>query len=320
MGSSLATLASRPGRRAAATLAVLLLLSACQADAGAPEEPVEGLLVLTTGDAAGLEVLATAPDGAVAIGLPLPADGASWVSAGRGGILVASTTDGQLATSDPVDPRGSAVDVASLEWRPVETKDASGGAVQQSAWFPTWDPGGRRFAALGGDLLGGGEMTLLVIDPTEGALAMLPLRQPLPAAAPIWLDASRVALVSRASEEPGALVIDTGNGKIAKGPSGARRLAASADGSVVATSEGSGDPIVLRSAKGWLADDGTTIGSVEMPEGFSEAAALALDATGRRLAIVWQRDDGTTECHVHDGNDGWRRVLKHSGNVIAWLR
>ena len=58
MGISLATLASRPGRRAAATLAVLLLLSACRADAGAAEQPAEGLLVLTGGDAAELAVLA----------------------------------------------------------------------------------------------------------------------------------------------------------------------------------------------------------------------------------------------------------------------
>ena len=36
------------------------------------------------------------------------------------------------------------------------------------ASFPTWDPGGRRFAALGGDLAGGGDMHLLLVDPGEG--------------------------------------------------------------------------------------------------------------------------------------------------------
>ena len=89
---------------------------------------------------------------------------------------------------------------------------------------------------------------------------------------------------------------------------------------MIATSAGPGAPVVLRSTKGWLTDDGTSIGSVEVPEGFVEATALALDATGRRLAIVWLHEDGTTQCDVHDGDDGWRRVLSHTGNVAAWLR
>lgn len=322
MGIPLATPASRPGRRAAVALALLLLLTACQVDAGSAERPAEGLLALSTGESASLDVLAAEPDsdGAVAIGLPLPADGANWVSAGRGGILVAGTADGQLVTSDPVDPRGTAVDVAGLEWRPVKAKDESGASVPSPAWFPTWDPSGRRFVALGGDLPGGGDLTLLLIDPTEGTLATLPLKQTLPTAPPVWLDANRLALVSGSSDEPTALVVDTATGKISKGPTGEQRLATSADGSVIATSAGRGEPIVLRSSKGWLADDGTTIGSVEVPDGFTEATALALDATGRRLAIVWAGADGARRCDVHDGTDGWRRVLTHSATAVAWLR
>lgn len=322
MGFPLATPASRPDRRAAAVLGLLVLLVACQADAGAAERPAEGLLALSTGDAASLDVLAAEPDsdGAVAIGLPLPADGARWVSAGRGGILVASTAEGQLVTSDPVDPRGSAVDVAGLGWRPVKAKDESGASVPTPAWFPAWDPGGRRFAALGGDLTGGGDVTLLLIEPTEGTLVTLPLKRAVSAGPAVWLDANRVALVSGSSGEPTALVVDTANGKISKGPTGEHHLATSADGSVIATSAGPGEPIVLRSSKGWLADDGTTIGSVEVPKGFVEATALALDATGRRLAIVWAREDGSRQCDVHDGNDGWRRVLSHPATAVGWLR
>jgi hypothetical protein len=89
---------------------------------------------------------------------------------------------------------------------------------------------------------------------------------------------------------------------------------------VIATSAGPGAPVVLRSTKGWLADDGTSIGSVEVPKGFREATAVALDATGQRLAIVWLHDDGTTQCDVHDGEDGWRRVLSHEATAAAWLR
>jgi hypothetical protein len=319
MGISLATPASRPGRRAAATLAVLLLLSACQADAGAAEQPADGLLVLSTNEPRSLDVLASKSesDAAVAIGLPLPDDGASSISAGRGGILVATTSDGRLVTSDPVDPRGSAVDVASLEWRRVQAKDESGESLPPRIWSATWDPSGRRFAAFSGDR---GDYKLLLVDPTEGKLTIIPLNMALRADAPAWLDEDRIALLQGHPRAPASSVLDTTDGKIAKGPAGELHLATSGDGTVVATSAGPGKPVVLRSSKGWLDDDGTSIGSVDVPEGFSEAARLALDATGRRLAIVWLREDGTTECHVHDGADGWRRVLTTRGGAVAWLR
>jgi hypothetical protein len=319
MGIPLATPASRPGRRAAAILAVLLLLSACQADAGTPEQPADGLLVLSTEEPRSLDVLATksGSDGAVSIGLPLPEDGANWISAGRGGVLVATTSDGRLVTSDPVDPHGSAVDVASLEWRRVQAKDESGASLPPGIWSATWDPSGRRFAAFSGDR---GDYKLLLVDPTESKLTIIPLNMALRADAPAWLDDDRIALLQGHHRAPASSVVDTTDAKIRKGPSGELRLASSADGTVVATSAGAGKPVILRSAEGWLDDDGTSIGSVDVPEGFTEATGLALDATGRRLAIVWVREDGTTECHVHDGTDGWRRVLSHPATAVAWLR
>ena len=319
MGISLATPASRPGRRAAATFAVLLLLAGCQADAGAAEQPADGLLVLSLDGPGSLDVLATRPesDDAVAIELPLPEDGATSISAGRGGILVATTSDGRLVTSDPVDPHGSAIDVASLEWRRVQPKDESGASLPPRIWSATWDPSGRRFAALSGDR---GDQRLLLVDPAEGKLRIVSLDLALLGDAAAWLDDDRLALVHGSAQDPASSVLDTTDAKVAKGPSGERHLATSADGRVVATTAGPGTPVVLRSSKGWLDDDGTSIGAVEVPDGFSEATRLALDATGRRLAIVWLREDGTTESHVHDGTDGWRRVLTTRGGAVAWLR
>jgi hypothetical protein len=318
MGIPLATLASRPGRRAAATLAVLLLVTGCEAAAGGPEQRSEGLLTLSTTAGARFEVTASGPDGTVAIGLPLPEDGATWISAGLKGVLVGSTDDGQLVTSDPVDPRGSAVDVAGLDWRPVKATTDSGESLP-AAWFPTWDPKGERIAALGGGAADGGAETLLIVDPGGGKVATVALKQAV-TGPPAWLDSNRIALPAGSAEGPRSILVDTASGKVSKGPPGERRLATSADGAVIATSAGRGAPVVLRSTKGWLTDDGTSIGSVEVPEGFLEATNLALDATGRRLAIIWLHESGTTQCDVHDGDDGWRRVLSHSGNVAAWLR
>ena len=319
MGSPLATLASRPGRRGAAALGLLLLLVGCEAAAGGPERRSEGLLTLSTGDRALLEVIATAPDGAVAIGLPLPDDGATWISAGPDGVLVASTSDGRLATSDPVDPRGSAVALAGLAWEPVEATMESGGSLPRPASFPTWDPEGKRIAALGGDIADGAAMTLLLVEPGDGRVTTIAPKEAV-TGPPAWLDSTRVALPTGSAADPTSIVVDTTSGKVTKGPPGERRLATSADGAVIATSAGPGAPVVLRSTNGWLADDGTSIGSVEVPKGFVEATALALDATGRRLAIVWRHEDGSTQCDVHDGEDGWRRVLGHGGTVAAWLR
>jgi hypothetical protein len=327
MGTPLATLASRPGRRAAATLAVLLLLAACQADAGAAEQPAEGLLVLTGGDAAELAVLAAKQDSEepVAIGLPLPDDDATWISAGKDGTLVGSTAGGGLQTSDPVDLGGPAADLAGLEWRPVEAAEESGGSLAMPASFPTWDPGGRRFAALGGDLSGGGDMHLLLVDPGESKATSVALKRALLTAPPAWLDGQRVAMVIGSQDEPATIVVDTATGKVTKGPAGERRLATSGDGSVIATSAGPGAPILLRSSRGWLADDGTSTGSVEVPDGFVDAISLALDQSGRRLAIVWLGEDGVPRYDVHDGTDGWRRVWSQplpgaSAAVVAWLR
>jgi hypothetical protein len=326
MGTPLATLASRPGRRAAATLTLLLLLSGCEAVAGTADRPVEGLLILTRADATSLAVLAAKDDSdeAVAIGLPLPAEGATWISAGDGGVIVGSTAEGTLLTSEPVDPRGAAADIAGLEWAPVEATDDAGRPIP-AAGLATWAPDGGRFAALVGDLGGGADITVLVVEAKVGKATLIPLKRPLLASPPVWLDADRLVLLSGSAADPATIVVDTASGKIANGPTGERRIATSADGKVIATSAGAGSPVVLRSSKGWLADDGTSIGSVEVPEGFSLASSLALDATGDRLAIVWRREDGTSRSDVHDGTDGWRRVWSQpvagtASAAVAWLR
>lgn len=326
MRISLATPASRPGRRTVTTLALLFLLSGCDANAGAVAQPVEGLVVLTRGDAAALHVLAAKKDSdkAVSISLQLPARDMSWISAGAGGKLVGTTADGKFLTSDPVDPRGAAADLAGLEWKPVKAT-ADGAAALPPARYGTWDQGGGRFAALTGDIPGGGDVTLLLIDPGAGTFTKVPLQRRLLLAPPVWLDANRLLLLTGSTTDPAAIVVDTTTGKVTKGPAGERRLATSGNGKVIVASAGAGAPVILRSSKGWLSDDGTSIGSIDVPDGTTEAVVLALDASGDRLAIVWRGQDGALRYDVHDGTDGWRRVsstpLTGAGDaVVAWLR
>ena len=135
-------------------------------------------------------------------------------------------------------------------------------------------------------------MHLLLVDPGEGKATSIALKRALLTAPPAWLDGQRVALVTGSQDEPTTIVVDTANGKIAKGPAGERRLATSGDGSVIATSAGPGTPILLRSSRGWLADDGTSTGSVEVPDGFVDAISLALDRAGSSRDRVARRGRG----------------------------
>ena len=208
MGNSLATLASRPGRRAAATLAVLLLLSACQADAGAAEQPAEGLLVLTGGDAAELVVLAAKQDSdePVAIGLPVPDDGATWISAGKDGTLVGSTADGGLVTSDPVDPRGAAADLAGAGVAAGRSRGRVRRIAGDARIVPDLGSGRPPVRSPRGRSAGGGDMHLLLVDPGEGKADIDRLEACAPAAPPAWLDGQRVALVTGSQDEPATIV------------------------------------------------------------------------------------------------------------------
>ena len=88
---------------------------------------------------------------------------------------------------------------------------------------------------------------------------------------------------------------------------------------------GQGAPVVVRDTAGWLAGDGSSIASIEPPDGTTTAISFALDAAGQRLAVAWAADDGSVKLAVHDGRSDWRRVAqpaigKARGAVVGWLR
>jgi hypothetical protein len=257
--------------------------------------------------------------GGEAIPIKLPKGNVTWVATGLQDVLAAVRDDGTSATSDPVQLG------KSLAWRTVDAKDPSGKAPAGPAYFAAWEPAGGRYAMLAGDLLAGDGIRVVLIDPTVSTAFEIALDGPVVAAPPVWIDDDHLVVVTGDAGAPIATIVDGTTGAQAAGPSGDRLIATSADGKRVATMASQGAPIVIRDMAGWLAGDGSSIASVQPPNGSTTAITFALDTSGQRLAIAWAANDGSVTLAVHDGRSGWRRTSKPQigsakGAVVAWRR
>ena len=315
---------SRAARRVrAAALAMLALaiataLAACDVSSGTSDANVGGLLLLSgkPGDAA----LRSWPAGAAADAdrTVKTADGTTWVAAGRGDVLVAGLVDGSLRTSDPIG------DDPSPTWRAVKAAGADGDPVGGPFYFPSWDPEGGRFATLAGDL--DADAHLVLVDPSTSSAFDVDLGRAVVAAPPAWVGPDLLAIPVGDASQPGSVLLDTTTGDVRDGPAGGRLLATSADAGVIATVGGAtGDQVVIRSTEGWLAGDGSSIGSIDAPPDIVAPIALALDRDGSRLAIAWLLDGGAVRVVVHDRAESWRRSFSRDlpdaqGAVVGWLR
>jgi hypothetical protein len=315
------TALARPAGLAVAALTILAAfsISGCTVLTGSSNDPNLGGLLILAGKP-GDTTLRSWPAGAPLSGdrtITTP-DGTTWVAAGLADVLVAGLVDGSLRTSGPVtsDPTPA--------WRKTRAAGADGNPVEGPFYFPSWDPQGGRFAALAGDLDADARLTL--VDPSTSSAFDIDLGRPVVAAPPAWVGPDLVAVAVGDATAPGSLLVDTTTGEATNGPSGGRLLATSADGSVIAIVGGtSGDQIEIRSTDGWLAGDGSSIGSIDAPPDVVAPTALALDPTGQRLAIAWLLDGGAVRVVVHDRASGWRRVYSTDlpdakGAVVAWLR
>jgi hypothetical protein len=315
----------RPRARTAVLARVGLLvvvigtLAACdQLAGGGGHADIGGLMILAgrPGDAT-LQAWPAggAPDDDRPIGT---ADGTTWVAAGRGDVLVAGLIDGSLRTSTPITSD------ASPTWRKVKAAGADGDQVDGPYYFPTWDPEGGRFGALAGDL--DVDAHLVLVDPSTSSAFDIDLGRPVAATPPAWVGPDLVAITVGDASSPGSILVDTTTGDVTDGPAGGRLLATSADGTVVAVVGGdSGDQVVIRSTDGWLAGDGSSIGSIDAPPDIVAPTALALDRDGSRLAIAWLMDGGAVRVVVHERANSWRRayatdLADAAGAVVAWTR
>ncbi len=299
------------------SVALLVVVAGCAASQSADPADLDGLLVLA-GDTTTAHLTAWVGGAAMDAGRGVETpDGAAWVAAGRADVLVAALRDGSLRLSDPARNGGG-----GLDWRSVKARGESGAVEAGPFYFPTWDPDGGRFAALAGDLDTDPQLTL--IDPSTDAAFSIPLGRPVAAAPPAWIGTDQVAILTGTAEAPTSILVDTTNGAIVDGPSGAHLLAASADGLIVAMTDSAGT-VTIRTADAWRSGDGSSIGSVDLPAGAVAPSSVALDATGGRLAIAWLTDARTINVAVHAKARDWRRVGmptigKAAGAVIAWFR
>ena len=303
---------------AAAVILAGLVVAGCASQPTTSATPT-GLLALTgSGDSTSM----TAWDADRAKGTPvdLPDGGTAWISAGRARVLVATMAKGTTATSRPLDLANDTT------WNAVKlTADESGASAPSPLSFATWDPEGGRYAVLGGDLLSNDPISVVLIDPTVSSFFDIPVGRDVVAAPPAWIDEDHLVVVTGDVGSPTSAIIDVTTSDVVDGPSGARLIAASANGKRVATMAKQGAPVMIRDMAAWLAGDGTAIGSVAPPNGASSAISFALDATGQRLAIAWADAKGKVTLAVHDASADWTLVAQPkipsaTGAVVAWMR
>jgi hypothetical protein len=309
---------ARQALGAALVVACTAILGACSNPKPSAEIAPDGLVALVA-DPGGTTLLGWDASGGDAVPITLPQGGAVWVATGRADVLAATLEGGKLATSDPIHLG------KKLAWRTVKAVAPTGGAPKGPDFFAAWDTEGGRFATLAGDLVAGDPIRLVLIDPSVGTAFEIPIDRPVVAAPPAWIDGDRLVLVTGDAAAPATTIVDTTTSELTDGPIGARLVATSANGKRIATMAGQGAPVVVRDTAGWLSGDGSSIASVDPPNGSTTAIAFALDATGQRLVIAWAAKDGTVTLAVHDGGSAWRRVAQPKigsarAAVVAWRR
>ncbi len=305
--------AIRPFLAAAACLIALALIGGCEPD-GSSGSRLDGLLLLA-GDTSHTDLRAwSGQDADRPIDIP---DGTTWVAAGRVDVLALGLADGTIRISDPIRPDRDPT------WTKTEATLASGDAAVGPFAFPVWDPDGGRLAAVAGDF--DAEPHLAVIEPSAGSASEVELGRPIGHAPPTWVGPDLVAMVSGTDDAPTSILVDTSTSGLTAGPSGARLLATSADGTRLAAAEGGTERIVIRSTTAWLDGGAAILAIVDPPPDAVAAISMALDASGDRLAVAWIQRDDAIAVAIYDGTREWARVAGPAtsdarGAVVAWFR
>ena len=203
----------------AAAIVAALAVGACTDRSTEPGKvSLDGLLLLT-GDLRASTTVVTCVGSPCRMAPVETPKGTTWVAAGDGGQLAATLVDQTLRTSDALHPGGR------QSWRKAALVDAEGAAVDGPFLFPSWDPGGVRYAVLAGGL--DADPRLVVADPETGTAVEHLLDPPVVPAPPAWLGDDRILIVTGTDDALTSSVVDTTSGDASAGPDGARLVATS---------------------------------------------------------------------------------------------
>lgn len=279
---------------------------ACADDPNQTDASATSGLVVLSGNPA--ESLTTFDARGTARALALPDIPVGWISAGRRGTLIATTSDGGLLLSDRVLPE------KQIAWHVVPGPDVD--MVEEPLRFGTWSSNGLRVAAVATNFAG--TQSLVIVDPVGDSSLIIPLDGPVLPQPAGWIDEQRVGVPSPAGLE----VVDTSTGDSAQGPTGIRLFTVSADASTVAVEVPGGDEIEIRTAAEWLAGRGSAAARIS---GHGDPGALALDRLGGRLAVVWENGGNPGVVVVYSRDAGWREIGRTelpgraAQGAISWL-
>jgi hypothetical protein len=274
-------------------IAGALLLAAAVATACGPSpspEPAafDGRLLVQTGRPEAVPLLAIDGAGTVTA-VPPPATGLRWFAA---------ALDGRLAGVD----EAGAILVAGADgatWRPIPLAEVPLDHRAADVRLPGWSPDGR-LAVLFGDARTAVTAGVLLADPSTEGTFWLDLPAGLGGYPPTWLDAARLAVPTRDAEDrPTLAIVDVDASRILEVREGVRLLAASADRSTLVLVADDRRTIEVWRPDGWEAGHDTALlARFAAAADGSVVDALALDATGDRLALGIVSADGTTASRV----------------------
>jgi hypothetical protein len=269
---------------------------------------IDGLLVLT-GGAMGIGTA----DG-VLVGLAGPGGSVSGLSAANGRLVVEAA--GPVFAIADITQAG-----AAMTWQPIELAATE---VRQTLSAPALSPSGTLLALTASEPGTTGSFQVLTLDLTKGDRRSQSFDRESNGP-PVWIDGT--SLLVEVVPIPGGtrfLRLNTASFSVDPVRADGFGPAISGDGSVLAVASTDGSVVAVPAAD-WLGGNPPDEGAIVDASG--HPFAIAVDRTGRRIAIVYADDGGdpaSIAVFVREGG-GWRRsatpimVAPGTPTMLGWL-
>ena len=276
-------------------------------DAAQPAD-IDGLVVLTGG------ALGFGTAEGVVVGLAGPGGPVSALSAANGRLVVQAA--GPAFAIADITQAG-----AAMTWRPIELAATE---VRQTLSPPALSPGGSLLAFTASERGATDAFRVFTVDLTKGDRRSQSFDRESNGP-PVWIDGT--SLLVEVVPIPGGtrfLRLDTASSSIEPVRADGFGPAISGDGSVLAVASTDGSVVAVSTAD-WLGGNPPDEGAIVDASG--HPFALAVDRTGRRIAIGYADDGGdpaSIAVFVREGS-GWRRsatpimVAPGTPTMLGWV-